>query len=432
MVAEQKERDASTCPKSRAEFNDVFIPHPIAHIYLNFRLETLALESKAVADLVRFDERMRNYPYRSALLKSLKRAESIATVRTDGIHPEVEQILLFEVAARLGKAKPRGQKEFVRKTAANSDIKNCEASFEAYRCMKALDYIMDVKPGQRKLTRDDIVELQRLCVRGTRREVFANLRKDDGKTEYYPSTSKVAYCPPKADQIIYLLDDLIEFSNREDISPLIRAIIAHFQLEAIQPYSEGLDRLGRMFALLIMRNTGIFENIIPPFSITPAVQTRHHTEYLIPYRTGQSFERHDVMPALDKWVEHSSRATDRSVKYAEIYRRRIKEIVNGWRQRLGDAYGSASLDTLLSELPGSPILSAADATAFIDRSYQTANECVSRLVEIDILRPINSTKRNRLFRSDDMLSMLQEIEAAFMPEKAIPREDFYSPRIYLS
>jgi Fic family protein len=403
----------------------VFEPHPIAHSVFAFRTETQAKESKAVASLVRFDERMRLYPYPEALMRVLIRAEAIATVRTDGICPDLKQVIVLEEAARLGKERPRQQKNFLYKSFPESKAETREASFEAYRCIETLRFIANFRPLESGLELKHLMNLHELCIRGTRREDSAGLRSDRAKQLFGTSLSGVRYYPPDPLKIVPLLRDLMSFSNRADISPLVRSIVSHFQLEAIRPFNQDLDRLGRMFALLIQRQGGLMENILTPFSLTPAILIRQHTELLIPYRTGQPFDKQNAMLAIDKWVAHSAQASDRSVRYAEIYSQHLKAQVEKWQLQLREAHRCTGLDVLLTSLVGMPMLTVADIMRITKKSFQSANEYVNWLGAAGILKPATKSKRNRLFMASDVLTMLKDIEQRFFLRPPQPRELFF-------
>lgn len=67
-------------------------------------------------------------------------------------------------------------------------------------------------------------------------------------------TKTVIYTPPVGrDRIVGLLDDLAEFYHSDiDLDPLIKMAIAHYQFEAIHPFSDGNGRTGRVLNLLFL------------------------------------------------------------------------------------------------------------------------------------------------------------------------------------
>jgi Fic family protein len=70
---------------------------------------------------------------------------------------------------------------------------------------------------------------------------------------------EIVYIPPTAKQVPKLMKDLIEWikkSVNEDISPIIIAGIAHYELVSIHPFIEGNGRTARALATLILYKLG--------------------------------------------------------------------------------------------------------------------------------------------------------------------------------
>ncbi|WP_302397832.1 Fic family protein [Eggerthella sinensis] len=402
-----------------------YVPHAIANRAFSFRGETLATESNTEIALVRMDEMARTYPYGASLVRILNRVEAMATVRSDGVEPDLMQLLHLEFAREVGKASPREQKMYLRKVFHGSPLVTIEASYEAFCCIETLEWIERYEPKPEGIASDDVWKLYELCMRGTRKERDAGRRGSNTRSEAKSPNSGVRYMPPDYRQIDMFIDDLVEFCNRPSLTPLTRSAIAHFQLEAIKPVSEGLDRWGRMLAFLIWRQCGLMENMLPPFSLTPAVQTRKHTELLIPYQTGQDFAKRSASASLDSWVAHCARATGRSVPLAYLYRDCVTDIEADWHDRCTDMHKGSALDALLSHLVAIPIVSVPSASAITGKSYQTAAEAVARLVDLDVLTPLTEGKRNRMFVAHEAVERLSHLQTQFIPAKATTRESFF-------
>lgn len=66
-------------------------------------------------------------------------------------------------------------------------------------------------------------------------------------------TKDVIYTPPLNGEIEKLLGNLENFANGQDqIDPLIKAAILHYQFEAIHPFSDGNGRTGRILMVLFL------------------------------------------------------------------------------------------------------------------------------------------------------------------------------------
>ncbi len=54
------------------------------------------------------------------------------------------------------------------------------------------------------------------------------------------------FVPPPARMLDGLLEDLFAFCSRDDLSPMLRAAVAHAQFETLHPFADGNGRAGRV------------------------------------------------------------------------------------------------------------------------------------------------------------------------------------------
>ena len=73
-----------------------------------------------------------------------------------------------------------------------------------------------------------------------------------GNSEFRPG--EVVYTPPRGTKIIEKkMDNLFAYLNNENqIDPLLKMAVAHYQFEAIHPFSDGNGRTGRILNLLYL------------------------------------------------------------------------------------------------------------------------------------------------------------------------------------
>lgn len=78
-----------------------------------------------------------------------------------------------------------------------------------------------------------------------------------GESELRPG--EIIYTPPRGKGVLEpLLTNLIEFMNTDsEMDPLIKMAIAHYQFEAIHPFSDGNGRTGRILNLLYLIQSGL-------------------------------------------------------------------------------------------------------------------------------------------------------------------------------
>ncbi len=77
------------------------------------------------------------------------------------------------------------------------------------------------------------------------------------------NVGKVIYTPPRGKGIIEnKINNLIQFLNNElndNIDPIIKMIIGHFQFEAIHPFRDGNGRTGRIFNIHYLTHNGLLD-----------------------------------------------------------------------------------------------------------------------------------------------------------------------------
>jgi len=89
-----------------------------------------------------------------------------------------------------------------------------------------------------------------------------NIRKVPGTK--IASNKEVIYTPPEGESIIReKLSNLEKFMHAEDeIDPLIKLAIIHYQFEAIHPFTDGNGRTGRIINILFLVEKGLLDNPI--------------------------------------------------------------------------------------------------------------------------------------------------------------------------
>lgn len=99
------------------------------------------------------------------------------------------------------------------------------------------------------LNTNGIIAIQKIL-----EEDNAGIRKLPGTALRNAATDKVIYTPPDDyDRILQLMKNLEEYLNGQDeISPLVKMAIQHYQFESIHPFYDGNGRTGRIINLLYL------------------------------------------------------------------------------------------------------------------------------------------------------------------------------------
>lgn len=91
--------------------------------------------------------------------------------------------------------------------------------------------------------------------------VDMGVRVTPGTTLRNSFTSEVIYTPPQGEQVLRdLLTNWERFANaQDDIDPLVRMAVLHYQFEAIHPFIDGNGRTGRILNVLLLIQAGLLD-----------------------------------------------------------------------------------------------------------------------------------------------------------------------------
>ena len=89
----------------------------------------------------------------------------------------------------------------------------------------------------------------------------ARLRDEEPVIIEDVAAEMVLYTPPRGrDRIVRLLQNLVDFLREpDDLDPLIRMAVAHYQFEAIHPFTDGNGRTGRILNILALVQAGLLD-----------------------------------------------------------------------------------------------------------------------------------------------------------------------------
>lgn len=100
-----------------------------------------------------------------------------------------------------------------------------------------------------------------VSVRRTIKGVEFDIRSTPGTALMNEATGKVVYTPPEGQPL--LREKLANWERYlhgpEDVDPLIRLAVMHYQFEAIHPFTDGNGRTGRVLNLLYLVDKGLLD-----------------------------------------------------------------------------------------------------------------------------------------------------------------------------
>lgn len=215
------------------------------------------------------------------------------------------------------------------------------------------------------------------------------------------SPSGAVHVPPRPGRVPELMSDLVVFTRRTDVDPILHAAVAHAQFESICPFTDGNRRVGRSLINGVWRYRGVTTSMAVPVASAIVADREHYFDLVNSYRTG------DVEP----FAAYLADATSRAATEAAVSAERLIALPAQWRERVRPRGGSAAA-ALLPLLPSRPIVDAHDVMTMTGASQARAYATIERLVEAEVLRPITQSKRDMTWAAGEVLD-----EADLMVER---------------
>jgi Fic family protein len=213
------------------------------------------------------------------------------------------------------------------------------------------------------------------------------------------SPRNALYVPPPPETVDGHLEDLVAFTNRDDLSAMVQAAIAHAQFESIHPFTDGNGRIGRALVNTVLRRRGVTTTVVVPLASALVARREAYFGVLTDYRQG------DPEPIIAAFARASTLAAQES----RVTAARMAEFPQAWRDAVGRVRSDSATARLLALLPGMPVLSAEEAEERLGGATSALYRALDRLVDAEVLRPLTDRKRNQVWGVSDMLDELDDL-----------------------
>ncbi len=225
------------------------------------------------------------------------------------------------------------------------------------------------------LSTNAIIEIQKIL-----EENSAGIRKLPGTALRNASTNRVIYTPPDDhDSILRLIKNFENYVNADDdISPLIKMAVQHYQFESIHPFYDGNGRTGRIINILHIILHGLLESPILYLSDYIIHNKSDYYRLLQEVRTKGKWEAW-VLYIL-KGVEETSQETIAQIKAIQKLFVNTQEKI---KKEAPKAYDKELIEILFEH----PYCKTEMLTARLNISRITASKYLKQLQVIGILKP---------------------------------------------
>lgn len=229
----------------------------------------------------------------------------------------------------------------------------------------------------------------------------AGIRNTPGTTIANSATGEVIYTPPEGEGVIRdKLKDLENFIHGDDdIDPLIKMAMIHYQFEAIHPFIDGNGRTGRIINILFLVHSGLLK--LPVLYLSKAI-IEHKNEYygLLRQVTAESRWEPWILFMLDA-VEETARFTrERILAIRDL----MDETIEKARRKLPQRVYSKELIELLFRQPYVKVRFLVEANI---AKRKTAAEYLKELEKVGILQ-MQKVGREVLYLNRELYDLLSK------------------------
>lgn len=269
------------------------------------------------------------------------------------------------------------------------------------------NYALAIERGQQLLktlpiSRRLINELHFVLLDGVRGQQcpageFRKTQTMIGNKSDSPLTARFVPVPP-GQKLESAMDNLEHFINGETSLPaLIEIALAHYQFETIHPYVDGNGRIGRLLISLMLIEREVLSE--PLLYLSGFFERNRHRYQQMLLGVSQSGN-------WESWLTFFLEAVESEALDAISRSTMLQELRENYRWQIQASSAGKSLlavDYLFSE----PVFSVATLSKAINVPVRAARSIVSRLLSAGMAREITGKVRNRLFKAEKIIDILE-------------------------
>ncbi len=212
------------------------------------------------------------------------------------------------------------------------------------------------------------------------------------------SIESARFVPPPVDEMITALNALEEYIHKiNEIPPLVRIALIHYQFEAIHPFLDGNRRMGRLLVSLLMCNWGLLSK--PWLYLSEFFETHRSSYYDCLLAVSQGGDWESWLSFFLKGVANQSQDSTSKLKELQL-------LIEAYQDRISGERAAKRLVQASYVLFERPILNIRQLEKAMGVSYRSAQRYIEKLEQLGILTEITGRRRNRIYQADEILAVL--------------------------
>lgn len=364
------------------EYGKAFVPAPLPST-IQYDAEMIKLLTLAERTVGELRGRGRGIPNPNMLIRAHLKREAVLSSRIEGTMASLDDLNMQEALGNISPADSQNLRLFV----VQNYVQALEHSLE------------DLRSGNHKIGLDLTLKAHEILMRGVRGgDLFPGKLRDVQNIivliEGMHRT--IVYVPPPPKMIRSLLNDLWAFIGDNNMPALVKCAVAHYQFEAIHPFSDGNGRVGRLLVPLILHAAGVMEQ--PLLYVSAYLEDRRWQYYGGLRQVSETSAWPDwIKFFLTAFAEQAGDAI-RSIDKIDALR---AEYVARLRSRNAKAGALELADALL----GNPYVTIPRAARMLNMSYAGAAATVRSLEAAGILERTKIRARAKVFMAREAASL---------------------------
>ncbi len=334
----------------------------------------LSRADRALGELSGVGKRLRNP---AMLIRPYLRREAVLSSRIEGTQSSLSDLLLFE---------------------ADVPTDRPDDTREVFNYVSALEWGVSQLPK---------LPLSLRFVRGLHQRLLAGVRGEDQTPGEFRRTQnwigpkgtpieRANFVPPPPEALPRLLDGWEKYVHGEDeLPPLIKCALIHYQFETVHPFSDGNGRVGRLLMPLFLISR---ECLSQPLLYLSAYFERKRAEYYDALSEGR--RSGDLRPWLDLFLKAvATQSIDASLRADQLTR-----LEKEFRDRLSTR--SIVAQRLIDHLFVNMYVVATRVAEKQKVTYAAAQSAIDALVRARILKEMTGRTYRKVYAAPEILKIL--------------------------
>lgn len=346
-------------------------------------------------------------PYKNVNLKTNKILEQLtlssrALAELKGYANTIPNMHILINAVTINEAKDSSAIENIVTT--HDDIYKVltESGYKEENAKEVVDYRNAIWAGYEQIKKDGFINTNTIVkIQGIIKHNNAGIRKLPGTELKNSLTGETIYIPPQNEEEIRdYLRNLEEFinNNEDEIDPLIKVCLIHYQFESIHPFYDGNGRTGRILNILYLVLNKLIDSPILYLSKYINKTKQEYYKLFNEVRNNNNFE--DWILYILKGIEITSKET---ITLIEKIQNEMKNYKEEFRTKLPKIYSKELLESLFYEVY--------TKIAYIEKACSvtrlTATSYLNQLEEIGLLES-EKIGREKIYKNLRLIKLLSD------------------------